>query len=116
MSVVPEIRAAMPVPEPPPVTWRVVPGFFFMYSSAQRWPRMTMVSEPLTVMVSARTAAGASSSKPTNRVLSRMFPFSFFLELGLQLQGEDVVVLLVLAGRRRALLGQVLVDGAGLEV
>ena len=47
MSVVPLMSAAMPVPEPPPVTWMVIPGFAFMYVSAQRWPRMTIVSEPL---------------------------------------------------------------------
>src|ERR1700722_6169821 len=59
MSVVPLMSAAMPVPEPPPVTWMVIPGFSFMYVSAQRWPRMTMVSEPLTEM------ADLSAATPT---------------------------------------------------
>ena len=57
MSVVPLMSALMPVPEPPPVTWIWAPGFFCMYSSAQRWPRMTMVSEPLTVTGAAEAAS-----------------------------------------------------------
>src|SRR5262249_8896597 len=51
MSVEPLMSAAMPVPEPPPVTSMVRPWFSFMYVSAHRWPRMTIVSEPLTVML-----------------------------------------------------------------
>ena len=51
----------MPVPEPPPVTWMVVSGCFFMYSSAQRWPRTTIVSEPLIETVPAWAIAGAAS-------------------------------------------------------
>src|SRR6266446_421819 len=51
ISVVPLMRAAMPVPEPPPVTWMVKPGFLLMKTSAQRWPRITSVSEPFTVML-----------------------------------------------------------------
>src|SRR5581483_11387598 len=66
MSVVPLMSALMPVPEPPPVTWMVVDGFFFMYSSAQRCPSTTIVSEPLTAIVPAVAAddqnVGASDS------------------------------------------------------
>src|SRR5688572_30620838 len=40
------MSAAIPVPLPPPLTCTTTPGFLFMYSSAKRWPRMTMVSEP----------------------------------------------------------------------
>src|ERR1051325_957643 len=46
MSVVPFCNAAKPVPDPPPVTCTVVPGAFFMYTSAHFWPRITIVSEP----------------------------------------------------------------------
>ena len=64
MSVVPLMSALMPVPEPPPVTCMIVFGFFFMYSSAQRWPRMTIVSEPLTVMrPGVRGKAGSHSDR-----------------------------------------------------
>ena len=59
MSVVPLMSAAMPVPDPPPVTWMETPGFALMSSSAQRWPRMTIVSEPLIAM--ADLSAGAPS-------------------------------------------------------
>ena len=48
-STVPLISAAMPVPLPPPLTCTTIPGCAFMYSSANRWPRMTIVSEPLMV-------------------------------------------------------------------
>ena len=78
MSVVPLMSALMPVPEPPPVTCSTVSGCFFMYSSAQRWPRMTIVSEPLTVIVPALRGAAADShsdERPTsvaNRPLSFM--------------------------------------------
>ena len=64
-SVVPLMSALMPVPEPPPVTWMVVEACFFMYSSAQRWPSTTMVSEPLTVTVPAR--AGRALAAPAVR-------------------------------------------------
>src|SRR5262245_62546391 len=49
MSVPPLIMAAIPVPDPPPVTWTRVPGLLRMYVSAQRCPRITIVSDPLTV-------------------------------------------------------------------
>ena len=61
MSVVPLMSALMPVPEPPPVTWMVVFGCFFMYSSAQRWPSTTIVSEPFTV-----TVPGAGRTSPAS--------------------------------------------------
>jgi hypothetical protein len=48
-SAVPLISAAMPVPLPPPETCRVMPALAAMKPSAQRWARMTMVSEPLIV-------------------------------------------------------------------
>src|SRR4029078_4227952 len=108
MSVVPLISALMPVPEPPPVTCSTVPGFFCMYASAQRWPRMTIVSEPLmvTVPACAGSAATPSDANPTSvakRVLSFMFMISCVLvsdceslagrdsELRLKLQGEEVL-------------------------
>ena len=47
ISQVLESRAAMPVPEPPPVTATETLGCIFMNASAQAWPRLTMVSEPL---------------------------------------------------------------------
>jgi hypothetical protein len=65
MSVVPLMRALIPVPEPPPVTWMVALGWTRMYSSAQRWPKITMVSEPLTVISPAAAANGASSAVAT---------------------------------------------------
>src|SRR6267143_4203528 len=64
ISVVPLMRAAIPVPEPPPVTWMVKPGFLLMKTSAQRWPRMTMVSEPFTVML--RPSAIKATAPVTN--------------------------------------------------
>jgi hypothetical protein len=39
--------AAMPTPDPPPVTAMAAPGFFSMYTSASLWTRFTRVSEPL---------------------------------------------------------------------
>ena len=47
MSTVPLINAAIPVPEPPPVTESLTAGFIFWYSSAQARAKFTMVSEPL---------------------------------------------------------------------
>src|SRR3954471_4182293 len=41
-------------------------GFFFIYSSAQRCPSTTMVSEPLTVTAAARAGAEAPAM-PRNR-------------------------------------------------
>ena len=38
-----------------------------MYSSAQRWPRTTIVSEPLTVTVPASARPGAARATPTRR-------------------------------------------------
>ena len=78
MSVVPLMRALMPVPEPPPVTWMTVAGFFFMKFSAHRWPRITMVSEPLMVMdpaaravpATATTAARANSESDSLRMMN----------------------------------------------
>src|SRR5688572_11738246 len=49
MSVVAFKSAAIPVPEPPPVTWIDTSEWAAMYFSAQRWARRTIVSEPLTV-------------------------------------------------------------------
>ena len=70
-SVVPLIRALIPVPDPPPVTWMVVSGFFFMNSSAQRWPMTTIVSDPFTVTVPA-AAVAATSTGPARRTESRL--------------------------------------------
>jgi len=47
MSTVLFIKAAMPVPDPPPVTEIRTSGFTFWYSSAQASARLTIVSEPL---------------------------------------------------------------------
>src|ERR1041384_4160223 len=55
-AVVPWSTAAPPVPEPPPVTCTVVPSCDFMYTSAHFWPRITIVSEPLTVILTAWAA------------------------------------------------------------
>jgi hypothetical protein len=67
MSVDPAMRAEMPVPDPPPVTWTTTSGRVFIYVSAHRWFKITMVSEPLTVMVSpARTAAADRKKKSGN--------------------------------------------------
>ena len=47
ISTVPFINAAMPVPDPPPVTERMTSGLTTWYSSAQARAKLTMVSEPL---------------------------------------------------------------------
>jgi hypothetical protein len=47
MSTVPLISAAMPVPEPPPVTAIETSGATSRYASAQASARLTSVSEPL---------------------------------------------------------------------
>ena len=47
ISTVPFINAAIPVPEPPPVTEILTAGFILWYSSAQARAKFTMVSEPL---------------------------------------------------------------------
>ena len=49
MSVVPLISAAIPVPDPPPVTDISTSGFVRMNASAQVLTRWTIVSEPLIV-------------------------------------------------------------------
>src|SRR3954469_5900427 len=49
-SAVPLIRAAIPIPEPPPETSTDTPGSTLPYSSAQAWARFTMVSEPMSWM------------------------------------------------------------------
>src|SRR5512145_491548 len=73
-SVVPLMRAEMPVPLPPPVTWTFLPGFFFMYPSAQRWARITMVSEPFTI-----TAAVARDGATSRAIVSIALLMSAFL-------------------------------------
>ncbi len=73
-SVVPLMRALMPVPEPPPVTWMVVEGCFFMYSSAQRCPSTTMVSDPLTVTVPA--SAGRADAAPASMATAAIAIFA----------------------------------------
>ena len=47
MSTVPLIIAAIPVPEPPPLTATAQSGWIFLYSSAQVCATLTRVSEPL---------------------------------------------------------------------
>ena len=70
MSVVPLMSAAMPTPEPPPVTWTFLPALAFMYSSAQRWARMTIVSEPLTVTAAlARNGTAARARAKRKRFM-----------------------------------------------
>src|SRR5712664_827443 len=77
ISVVPLISAAIPVPEPPPVTWMVKPGFLLMKTSAQRWPRMTMVSEPFTVML--RPSAIKATAPVTSKAAVAKVNFEIFL-------------------------------------
>src|SRR6266849_7374524 len=76
ISVVPLMRAAMPVPDPPPVTWMVKPGFLLMKTSAQRWPRMSMVSEPFTVML--RPSAIRATAPVTSKVAVPRANFEIF--------------------------------------
>jgi hypothetical protein len=47
ISQVPLIKLDSPVPDPPPVTATKSAGFSSIYFSAQAWPRLTIVSEPL---------------------------------------------------------------------
>src|SRR6267142_3827622 len=90
ISVVPLMRAAIPVPEPPPVTWMVRPGFLLIKTSAQRWPRMTMVSEPFTVMLrpsaikaTAPATSHAAVAKANFEILLIFFSsFVFVLKYG----------------------------------
>jgi len=86
-SVVPLMSALIPVPEPPPVTWIVAPLCFAMYSSAQRWPRTTIVSEPLTVIgaSSARAApprASVPKSAPTAEQAASVVLILRFVRIG----------------------------------
>ena len=73
----------MPVPEPPPVTCTLASGFFFMNSSAQRWTRMTIVSEPFTVTVPAFAARGSASRKTARNVERNFFMWVSPLEKAL---------------------------------
>jgi hypothetical protein len=57
------MRLDNPVPDPPPVTATKSVGFFSMYFSAQAWPRLTMVSEPLTCIEFLSFAAKAEVVK-----------------------------------------------------
>src|SRR5262245_3717944 len=100
-SVVPLISAAIPVPDPPPVTWMIWPGWLFMYSSAHRWTRITMVSEPLTVMPRAARAIGAmaaaSAATTTTAVPMRIAFTMSSLPPMLELKGQQVAVGILLA-------------------
>jgi len=58
-SVVPSIKALMPTPEPPPVTWTTASGFSSMKASAQRWLSISNVSEPFTCIVPPTPAVSA---------------------------------------------------------
>jgi len=49
ISVVPLMRAAMPVPDPPPVTEILIPESIAIKRSAPLLTRCTMVSEPLII-------------------------------------------------------------------
>src|SRR6266704_3185390 len=95
ISVVPLMSAAIPVPEPPPVTMMTLPAFAFMNFSAQRWPRMTMVSEPFTVIGLAAELADAASStsmRSDDAIDVRFTRPPPGLELVLELDRPQVVV------------------------
>src|SRR4029079_18189311 len=92
MSVVPLMSAAMPVPEPPPVTWMTAPGCEFMYNSAQRWARITMVSEPLTVMPRPAWATPTPARASTPSRIQRIDFIECLLPLDLELRGPQVVL------------------------
>ena len=69
MFTVPLIMAAMPVPDPPPVTEMRTSGCNCMYSSAQASARLTSVSEPLFSMVPAAALSdevGCCAPQPTS--------------------------------------------------
>ena len=66
----------MPTPEPPPVTCTRLPAFCFMYSSAQRWARMTIVSEPLTVTAALARAGAIAATRAMRVRFMSSFPFS----------------------------------------
>src|SRR5262245_36815947 len=51
MSTFPLIKASIPVAVPPPSTYIEMPGCSFIYSSAHRRAKITIVSEPLRRMV-----------------------------------------------------------------
>src|SRR5690349_1052406 len=90
MSVVPLIRAARPTPEPPPVTWMVVPGILAMNVSASRAFMITIVSEPLIV---TGLAANSGSAMAAARMAVRIFFIVWVpLEGVLVAEREDVVV------------------------
>jgi len=59
-STVPLISAAMPVPEPPPLSEIITPGFSVWNTSAHAWPRFTIVSEPSTLMEPVSSSAADS--------------------------------------------------------
>src|SRR5262245_24296647 len=89
------MSAAMPVPEPPPVTMTTWPLCVFMYCSAQRWPRITIVSEPLTVIGLAAHADAVARVRAVRSESATdffMFPSGGALELVLELDGPQVVV------------------------
>ncbi len=59
---VPLIKAAIPVPEPPPVTAMSRSGFTLRYASAQASARFTIVSEPLFWMARVREAPAPAAA------------------------------------------------------
>ena len=65
MSHVPLTRAVMPVPDPPPVTAILTPGVRLLKASAQAWPRLTIVSEPLIWTAFAFCGAEAPAAAAT---------------------------------------------------
>src|SRR5688572_21540146 len=91
MSVVPLIRAAIPVPDPPPVTCTTFPGLRPMYCSAQRCMRITIVSEPLTVMPRAACAGVCQARSASSGATRRMNRMCCLLELVLELDRPEIV-------------------------
>ena len=55
------------------MTCTFLPGLAFMYSSAQRWARMTIVSEPFTVTAAlARSGIAVTARASRMRFIARL--------------------------------------------
>ncbi len=100
MSVRLSMRAAIPTPEPPPVTAMDIPGFFSMKASASLWTKLTSVSEPLiwmeTVSVSflAHPAITTSTKAQVIAAVAKHFiAFSFLGKLSKCRLNQSYIVL-----------------------
>jgi hypothetical protein len=80
MSAVPLMSAAMPVPDPPPVTEMRTSGCSCMYASAHASARLTRVSEPMLTMVWTGTAVstgdGPEERHPAMMLIRSRAPMS----------------------------------------